>query len=90
MNIEQIKAFIVQLANHDWFYDYSDDDSVWRAGKNTATELEAAAAKEPVLADLHTAYARYNYDSTFGTWEVRAARRDEEVKNIFTKYNVAS
>jgi hypothetical protein len=29
----QLQDFITKLYHHDWYYDYSDDIKVWRAGK---------------------------------------------------------
>ncbi len=47
-----------RLRNHDWHHDYSDDQSVWRAGKDAAKELQAE------LAEL---------DCPFKWWEINKA-----------------
>lgn len=33
--------YIKRLKSHDWYYDYSDDHSVWRRGQAAAGELRS-------------------------------------------------
>ena len=41
----QFEVYLKALSQMDWFYDYSDDRHVWRAG-NTAMSLLQGQAKE--------------------------------------------
>lgn len=36
-----IKDFEHRLAHHDWYFDYSDDHRVWKAGQRASEELTA-------------------------------------------------
>lgn len=38
-----LEEFIKQLMHHDWFYSYSDDHNVWKAGKEENARLSAIA-----------------------------------------------
>ena len=35
-----LKQYDKKLANHDWFYYYSDDGRVYRAGRESASVIE--------------------------------------------------
>lgn len=34
-----LEKFITMLQTHDWYYNYTDDGKVWRAGKNDEDEI---------------------------------------------------
>ena len=53
----QFETYLKVLSQMDWFYDYSDDRSVWRAG-NTAMALLQGQAKEHPY-----------YQEAFDTWK---------------------
>ena len=57
MNIEQYFAECIQM---DWFYDYSDDHSVWTRGKNRDRELSQIADGSPILEKIYSDF-RYRY-----------------------------
>lgn len=38
---EQMKELETMLRNHDWYYHFSDDSRVWRAGEAKTAELTA-------------------------------------------------
>lgn len=48
ITIEQFNDYLEKLENHDWYYHYSDDGRVWRAGKARRAELRALADSENV------------------------------------------
>ena len=52
----QFEVYLMALSQMDWFYDYSDDHHVWRAG-NTAMALLQGQAKEHPY-----------YQEAFDTW----------------------
>ena len=78
-------AFIDSLKNHDWFFDYSDDGRVWRAGLAAQKHLEKLATSDPVYADLHVAHSRYHFDNG-GDWKKAKIRLNDEVRNILHSY----
>lgn len=48
------QEFYDRCAQHDWYYDYSDDGSVWRAGRADRSEIERLAHEhghEAILAE---------------------------------------
>lgn len=48
-----------ELKYHDWFYDWSDDQNVWRRG----FENEQRLRREAETSDLHGAlWRRYRFD----------------------------
>ena len=57
MNIEQ---FYKACAQMDWFYDYSDDHSVWTRGNNRDRELSRIADSSPILEKIYSDF-RYRY-----------------------------
>lgn len=60
---EEEKEF-VKLLQFDWYYDYSDDNSVWRFGaqkhKEAITKINAALADKPELMKVVVAVAKAN------------------------------
>lgn len=38
-NLPKLKDFERRLKYHDWYYEYSDDHSVWRTGVNEQNEI---------------------------------------------------
>ena len=44
------------LARHDWFYEYSDDNAVWRRGVASETAIREATTQSPAHAELYQAY----------------------------------
>jgi hypothetical protein len=40
--IETLEQFEQALINHDWFYQYSDDHRVWRAGEAAIERIRSA------------------------------------------------
>lgn len=41
----ELQDFITMLYHHDWYYDYSDDNKVWRAGQAKEAAIQAALKK---------------------------------------------
>lgn len=60
-SIEQFDAYIKQLCNHDWFYDYSDDVRIYRAGKESQDRLHATSLTYPTYLKAYTTYHDYQY-----------------------------
>lgn len=63
-----LQSYYDELANHDWFYEYSDDHSVWRKGSSAQTQLRAKSNKAPEHLSLYNAWSSYMFSGdAFGT-----------------------
>ena len=51
MTIEQ---FFIACQTFDWFYQYSDDHRVWRAGDTAEKKLQAEASSDPIKRKILT------------------------------------
>ncbi len=59
MENDTIAALEKDLMSFDWYYDYSDDHSVWRAGETRLSKLrERAKALGDEAVQLCIAYCR--------------------------------
>jgi hypothetical protein len=59
--IDQFDAYVKALKGHDWYYDYSDDGAVYRAGLAKSMELQAVMKTMPQLAPAYWAFTVYNH-----------------------------
>jgi len=59
MTEEELSEFYKRLGWHDWFYEYSDDHSVWNRGKNAERELMTDARKDKRAEVLFESYRSY-------------------------------
>lgn len=59
MNDEELKQYWNRLERHDWFYEYSDDHSVWKRGSDYERELMYDARKDKRAESLFEAYRAY-------------------------------
>ncbi len=74
LSIEAFEAYAKRLKNHDWFYEYSDDGSVWRAGNQAQKNLIADAMTYPLLSALFTEYSTWIFNGREGTDPIELAR----------------
>lgn len=49
--------YISALKRHDWFYEYSDDHSVWRRGSDERSKLYAACSEHDPDRSIWNQYA---------------------------------
>ena len=61
MTEEELKEYYRQLTWHDWFYEYSDDHSVWRRGNEKERELMRIAQKDKRAEVLFEGYRSYMF-----------------------------
>lgn len=47
---------------HDWFYMYSDDPGVYRAGREDQLRIEVMARQDPALKKIFDAWHRHRFD----------------------------
>lgn len=60
-SIEEFDAYVKQLSNHDWFYAYSDDYCVWRAGKDAQERLLSKTASHESYRKAYEAHHKCAY-----------------------------
>jgi hypothetical protein len=53
------EQYLKELKSHDWYYNYSDDHSVWTKGRNNAHRLQAIAAEIGILGKMFDDYSRW-------------------------------
>lgn len=63
---EEFDAYVNLLKGHDWFYEYSDDYSVWRAGQKSQEELYRKSNQSYELGEAYSAYSKWIYDGRKG------------------------
>lgn len=51
-----LKDFQSMLDNHDWYYGYSDDHRVWRAGEAESKRIQAVSKESEAHAKLYQEY----------------------------------
>ena len=51
--------YLDELRRHDWYYNYSDDHSVWTKGRNNAHRLQAIAAEGGILGKIYEDYSKW-------------------------------
>lgn len=47
---------------HDWFYSYSDDSNVYRAGSDDRARLESIASQDPELQAIFKAWEEHQFN----------------------------
>lgn len=62
-----LKEYDQQLQRHDWFWSYSDDGSVRRAGEKREALLFATAQESPQHLQLYRAWSKYRNDCSAQT-----------------------
>ena len=55
----QPKEYLTKLKQHDWYYNYSDDHSVWTKGRDNAHRLQAIAAEGGILGKMYEDYSKW-------------------------------
>ena len=59
---EQIRAYLKELDNFDWYYSFSDDNSVYRSGKRREDELRLMAKNLGIPDLFEKAAVLYTYN----------------------------
>ena len=56
---ENIGEYFNRLSNHDWYYDYSDDHSVWKRGSANRDRLLNTAAEHPTYKEMYNEFVNW-------------------------------
>ena len=54
-----VEEYFDMLKRHDWFYEYSDDHSVWQKGQSAKAELQSLAKTNDQFAIMLADYNSY-------------------------------
>lgn len=57
------RKYWTQCRLHDWFYMYSDDPGVYRAGEESLRDLEHIAKKSPEHQAILDAWRAHHYEA---------------------------
>lgn len=84
-----LTEFTNDLKSHDWFYDYSDDHSVWNRGRNERKQLQNVAntlvntkqASADEVAKLWNTYAPDRFQSKPTNFDKTKPKRVRVFKN---------
>lgn len=87
--IAQLDEFIQELQCHDWYYEYSDDGSVWRRGRAQRQALEAKADRDLDLAIALSTYKNCYFNDT-RAWEDKKEFRDRLIDALRTDLQIAA
>jgi len=52
-SLNELNQYISKLASHDWYYEYSDDNRVYREGSRAFSDLVLEKANCPVKAKAY-------------------------------------
>lgn len=64
------------LNQHDWYYSYSDDGSVYRRGSEAEAKLLAIAKKSPEHQALFDGFRHHHFSG--GPWNTEKAPKPEK------------
>ena len=56
--------YFKELQGHDWYYEYSDDHSVWTKGRNKRHQLQALAQESEVMLRMYNDYADFVFHNS--------------------------
>ena len=79
ISITSFSAFIAALAEHDWYFDYSDDSRVYRAGRNDLIALQTTAKEHPIYEQAFNLYS----DSVLSTTEPLLQRIESREQALY-------
>ena len=82
--LEEFDDFVKQLGNHDWTFEYSDDQSKWRSGKAKQSSLLNQTRKNTFFDKAYIAYLDYTYGDSIEpmTWPDRLIKRANTITEL--------
>lgn len=72
-----IQEFHEKLRQHDWYYQMSDDQSVWRRGCREHSQLEADSLQSPKFGLLFEAYRAWVWLPPSQRFDENGQRKNE-------------
>lgn len=63
-----IKEYYKELENHDWYYSFSDDDTMYKRGYENELKLKKMAENLEKYQNLYAAFSAYKFSgNAWGT-----------------------
>lgn len=72
----ELGEYYDELEKHDWFYDYSDDHSVWRRGQAARNKLSSIASQSPEHKALWDGFNKHVFSGP--NWGTEKAPKPEK------------
>lgn len=73
-----LNEYYDELEQHDWFFEYSDDNRVWRAGVNNRNKLIEMSKESEEHKTLYDGFYRFHFSGpSFGTIKNIKPKRPE-------------
>ena len=82
----QFEMYLKALSQMDWFYDYSDDHHVWRAGNTSMSLLQGQAKEHPYYQEALKAWT----DSVYAGRNAPEALEQRKAAVLSIKARIAS
>ena len=57
--LKDFQSYVQALKHHDWNYEFSDDHSVWRSGRDNEKKLRAQASTDPLFMHAFTCWTDF-------------------------------
>jgi hypothetical protein len=77
--VAEFDAFIERLKNFDWYYNFSDDGSVYRSGVTGQKNLEEAAKANNYYTQAYKTWCQYISENIRGKVVEAALRADRDM-----------
>ena len=75
----KLSQFWDELNRHDWYYDFSDDFSVWKRGSDRDKELRVMANESPAHQELMDKFSKHYFSGKpWGTDKAPKPERPQE------------
>ena len=91
--ITEFNAYVAALASHDWYFEDSSDQSVWRRGRDSARALATKAAMNDLFLEALYAYTAAAMDispSLLERIEIREKKIDELRNKVLNSQLIAA
>lgn len=81
ISLNAFNNYVVALAAHDWYFEYSDDSRVYRSGRESQKQLTSQASTNPLLQDTYSLYSASVMSST-GSLLQRIESREQAIDKL--------
>jgi hypothetical protein len=90
--LAELDAFVRQLENHDWTYEFSDDGGKYRDGQNQRMQINREARKDAVLMAAFNTYYNYHFPphAISNAWPDKKLVRDSIIEGLRHDLKVAA
>jgi hypothetical protein len=82
---DELHALKCRLERHDWYYDYSDDQRVWRAGVEERDAIVEMTKLDPAYLELYQLYLAHLYRPDIGFPQYKAGLDEEQLKEAIRR-----